>query len=72
MSLFQHPHRVRGIVQTEKGAFTVVRGLVEMPDDVGEALGWRPVDSNDRSNAADRRMMLGGESMCEPQENRTP
>ena len=40
MALFRHPHLVRGTVHTPHGAFTVVRGQVEMPDDIGEALGW--------------------------------
>ena len=44
MSVFQHPHLTRGIVQTAKGAFAVSRGRVEMPDDIGESLGWRPLD----------------------------
>jgi hypothetical protein len=44
MSLFQHPHLTRGIVKTPKGAFVISRGRVEMPDAIGEALGWRCVD----------------------------
>jgi len=44
MSVFQHPHLTRGIVNTPKGSFVVVRGLVEVPDEIGESLGWRPVD----------------------------
>jgi hypothetical protein len=47
MSVFQHPHLTRGIVQTAKGAFVISRGLVEMPDEIGESLGWRPVDRDD-------------------------
>jgi hypothetical protein len=39
-ALFRHPHLVRGTVHTPYGAFTVVRGHVEMPEDIGEALGW--------------------------------
>jgi hypothetical protein len=46
MSVFQHPHLTRGIVQTAKGAFLVTRGLVEAPDDIGEELGWRSVGSD--------------------------
>ena len=41
MGLFQHPHLTRGIVRTEKGAFEISRGLVEVPDELGESLGWR-------------------------------
>ena len=49
MSVFQHPHLTRGIVQTPKGAFLVSRGRVEAPDDIGEALGWLPVGSDDQT-----------------------
>ncbi len=49
MSVFQHPHLIRGIVKTSKGSFLVTRGLVEAPDDIGEALGWRPVGSDDQA-----------------------
>jgi len=45
MGMFQHPHLIRGIVRTPKGAFVVSRGLVEVPDELGESLGWRPADS---------------------------
>ena|SRR5712691_5235139 len=44
MSVFQHPHLTRGVVKTAKGAFIISRGLVDMPDEIGESLGWRPVD----------------------------
>ncbi len=44
MSLFRHPSLVRGIVHTPHGAFVVVRGLVEVPDEIGEALGWESMD----------------------------
>jgi hypothetical protein len=47
MSIFQHPHLTRGIVKTPKGAFVISRGLVEMPADIGESLGWRQVDDDD-------------------------
>jgi len=46
MSVFQHPHLTRGVVKTPHGAFVVARGLVEMPDEVGEGLGWRRVDDD--------------------------
>ena len=44
MGLFQHPHLTRGVVKTAKGAFVISRGLVDMPDELGESLGWRPAD----------------------------
>jgi hypothetical protein len=47
MGLFQHPHLTRGLVKTAKGAFSVSRGLVEMPDEIGESLGWRAVGQSD-------------------------
>jgi hypothetical protein len=44
MGLFRHPHLVRGIVHTSEGAFHIERGVAEIPDEVGEALGWIKVD----------------------------
>jgi hypothetical protein len=44
MTVFHHPHLTRGIVKTAKGSFVIVRGLVEAPDEIGESLGWMPVD----------------------------
>jgi hypothetical protein len=49
MGMFQHPHLTRGIVKTPKGAFVITRGLVEVPDELGEALGWRPADAKDET-----------------------
>jgi len=49
VSVFQHPHLIRGIVKTAKGAFLISRGLVEMPDDVGKSLGWRRVDQDNET-----------------------
>lgn len=46
MSVFQHPHLTRGIVKTAKGSFIVKRGLVEVPDEIGEELGWQLIDSD--------------------------
>ena len=43
MSLFLHPHLTRGIVHTPMGAFTVNRGVVDLPEDIGDALGWARV-----------------------------
>jgi hypothetical protein len=40
MAIFRHPHLVRGIVHTPHGAFVVVRGRVDLPDAIGEALRW--------------------------------
>ena len=40
MAIFRHPHLLRGIVHTPHGAFAIVRGLVDLPDEIGEALHW--------------------------------
>ena len=53
MGVFQHPHRTRGVVKTAKGAFSVSRGLVDMPDEIGESLGWRQVNSGDDDTPVD-------------------
>jgi hypothetical protein len=52
MSVFHHPHLTRGIVNTPKGSFVIVRGLVEVPDEIGESLGWRPVELDNETQAA--------------------
>lgn len=49
MSLFHHPHLVRGVVRTPMGAFFITRGIVDAPDDVGESLGWRRVDFDEET-----------------------
>ena len=46
MSLFRHPHLVRGIVHTAEGAFVIHRGIVELPDDFGDSLGWVRLDDD--------------------------
>lgn len=53
MGIFQHPHLIRGIVKTAKGAFVISRGLVETPDDIGESLGWRRIDDVEPRTPAD-------------------
>lgn len=45
MGLYQHPHLTRGVVHTPEGAFSINRGIVELPDELGEAFGWTPVSS---------------------------
>ena len=47
MSLFRHPHLVRGIVHTSNGSFTINRGLVDVPDEVGESNGWLRLEPGD-------------------------
>ena len=60
MTRFRHPHLTRGIVHTALGAFRVNRGIMELPDDLGSALGWRPVDPDDEGidERRDRRATL--------------
>ena len=55
MSVFQHPHLTRGIVKTPGGAFAISRGLVEMPDEIGLSLGWRPINDDDDAPAGGER-----------------
>ena len=52
MSLFRHPHLVRGIVHTAEGAFVIHRGIAEPPEDVGDALGWVRLDDDRQSPIA--------------------
>ena len=72
MSLFQHPHLTRGIVHTPMGAFTVNRGVVDLPDDLGEALGWARVSFEPETGASadprrDRRAAAVAGSPAAPQ-----
>jgi hypothetical protein len=46
MAIFRHPHLTRGIVHTPHGAFAINRGFADLPEDVGEALGWRRVEDS--------------------------
>ncbi len=46
MGLYRHPHLVRGVVHTPEGAFRIDRGLVEVPEEVGDALGWKQIDDD--------------------------
>jgi hypothetical protein len=50
MPLFRHPHLVRGIVYTSRGAFELDRGLADVPDVVGESLGWKWVAGSDEGH----------------------
>jgi hypothetical protein len=45
MALFHHPCLVRGVVHTGRGAFVISRGIVNLPDDLGESWGWTPVEA---------------------------
>jgi len=52
MGLYQHPHLTRGVVHTSEGAFSINRGIVELPDELGESLGWAPVKSDGDGESA--------------------
>lgn len=54
MGFFQHPHLTRGIVHTSRGAFIVKRGVVTMPDEVGEFLGWTPIPEDEAADKSPR------------------
>ena len=47
MGLYRHPHLVRGTVHTPKGAFVILRGIVDVPDEIGEQFGWEPVGNDE-------------------------
>ena len=47
MATFQHPFLIRGVVRFASGAFLISRGRVELPDEVGEPLGWRKIEDDD-------------------------
>jgi hypothetical protein len=65
MGMFQHPHLTRGIVKTAKGAFVISRGLVEVPDELGESLGWQPADSESDTPTNASRSSLAANSVSE-------
>jgi hypothetical protein len=50
MNKFHHPYLTHGILYTSGGAFTVCRGVIEAPDAIGQAFGWRPVDDEHASD----------------------
>jgi hypothetical protein len=61
MAIFRHPHLVRGIVHTPHGAFAIVRGLVDLPDEIGEALRWAREEG-----ASSSTLLVAGESLPSP------
>jgi hypothetical protein len=58
MSRFLHPYLTRGILYTSAGAFTVSRGVIEAPDAIGQAFGWRPLDDDHSSDVRAGRVPL--------------
>lgn len=59
MGLFRHPHLVRGVVHTADGAFFINRGIAQLPDAVGESMGWQRVDEDAAEPAAAAREAAG-------------
>ena len=57
MATFQHPFLTRGVVRLASGAFPISRGRVELPDDVGEPLGWRKIEDDNAAEPATRAPM---------------
>ena len=57
MSLFRHPHLTRGIVRTPYGAFTITRGILDVPEEIGQAFGWQPIEE-DGEDGRDARKFL--------------
>ncbi len=69
MSVFQHPYLTRGVVKTPNGAFIITRGLVDVPDHVGEALGWRRIEDDD-DGMVPRQQPVGRLAASEPRASR--
>ncbi len=59
MGLFRHPHLVRGVVHTAEGAFFIHRGIAQLPDAVGESMGWQRVDEEAGDAVAPAREAAG-------------
>jgi len=57
MALFRHPSIDRGIVHTPHGAFKVNRRIVDVPENIGESLGWEPVDRAMRPDSAAKELL---------------
>jgi hypothetical protein len=47
MAIFLHPFLTRGVVRLPNGAFPISRGRVELPDEIGDPLGWRKIEDDD-------------------------
>ena len=57
MALFRHPSIERGIVHTPHGAFRVSRRLVDVAEDIGESLGWEPVEQTSHPESAAKELL---------------
>lgn len=50
MGVFRHPHLTRGVVRTPHGGFAISRGLVRVPDEIGESQGWQRLETEDHQH----------------------
>jgi hypothetical protein len=66
MAVFQHPHLTRGVVMTPKGAFVIIRGFVNAPDEIGDSLGWRRVDDEEAPVASQAQLASARSSAMRP------
>lgn len=57
MAQFRHPSIDRGVVHTPHGAFRVNRRIVEVPEEIGESLGWEPVDRTAKRESAGQQLL---------------
>lgn len=44
MGVFRHPHLIRGVVHTARGSFVITRGLMYVPNAIGELYAWQRVE----------------------------
>lgn len=57
MAQFRHPSLDRGIVHTPHGAFRVNRRIVDVPEEIGESLGWEPVEHTPQRESAGQQLL---------------
>lgn len=57
MSLFRHPHLTRGIVRTPYGSFTITRGILDVPEEIGQAFGWQAVEDEEEGGRDARKFL---------------
>jgi hypothetical protein len=67
MGVFRHPHLVRGTVHTPQGKFFISRGVVEVPDDVGEGNGWVRLDPDPDAHSGPPWPEATSSSVADPQ-----
>ena len=60
------PHLVRGIVHTPHGAFAINRGLADLPEEIGDSLGWPRVEEAQTSAVPPRETTTDGQPSADP------